>query len=201
MLTFLYHNIKDTLSVVTKSYNTNSLQFLMVIFLVITTIIIINFSVCPMFDCCRRRCRKFYCLQQIYQQPHLLITQKKENINDYLFRIDFIKKLSVNFSMRNPVEICELSSLRCETSHPFFPPYLFLKFFWKSLCLFTSNLMICLFNVQYSMSVTFSSSSLFSNNFILTFDSLQFVIIDIFKQLVTFISFFQSSQHVFYKYV
>lgn len=151
-----------------------------------------------MFDCCRRRCRKFHCLQQIYQQPHLLITQKKENIDDNLFIKDFINQLSVNFSMRNPVEMFELSSFRCENNHLFFPPYLFLKLLWNSLWLYVSNFMICLINIKYStMSVTFSSPSFFSNNFILTFNSLKFVIIDIFKQLVMFICFFQSSQHIF----
>lgn len=157
----------------------------MVIFLVLTTItiILIIFSFCPMFDSCRRRCREFHCLQQIYQQPHLLITQKKGNIDDYLFRLG----LSVKFSMRIPVKMCGLSNLRCEKNHPFFPPYLYLKLFWNSHCLYTCNFMICLFNVQYStMSVTFPFSSLFSNSF----DSLKFVIISIFKQLVTFISIF-----------
>lgn len=203
MLIFLLHNNKDILSFITKSNNTNSLLLLMIIFMVITTItiIIINFSVCPMFDCCRRRCRKFHCLQQIYQEPQLLITQKKENLDDNLFRKDFIKQLSVNFRMKNPVEICELSSFRCEKNYPFFPPYSFLELFWNSLWLYTSNFLICLFNVQYStMSVTLPSLSFFSNNFTLTFDSLKFVIIELFKQIVTFISFFQSSQHVFYKY-
>lgn len=201
LLIFLLHNNKKTSSFITKSFNTNSLLFLMmIIFLVFTTItiLIINFSVYPMFDCCRRRCRKSHCLQQIYQQSQLLITRKKEIIDDNLFRKDFIKQLSVNFSMKNPVEICELSSYRCEKNHPFFPPFSFLERFWCSLWLYASNFMIYLYNVQYStMSVTFSFSSYFSNNFIFTFYSLKFVIIDLFKHLVSFISSSQSSQHVF----
>lgn len=200
MLIFLLHNNKKTLSFITKSYNTNSLLFLMMtIFLVFTiiTILIINFSVYPMFDCCRRRCRKSHCLQQIYQHLQLLITRKKEIIHDNLFRKDFIKQLSVNFSMKTPVEICELSSYRCQKNHPFFPPFSFLERFWSSLWLYARNFIICLYNVQYStMSVTLSISSYFSNNFIFTLYSLKFVIIDLFKHLEAY-NFFQSSQHVF----